>query len=266
VKSESPLKWNKERHSRRLAQQCQDYVQFDIDRAFDDLTAYKMGDSSSSNVVKSLENRWYKSLLTEPDYSVYADPYYVCDIWNCWTQYSRKYLKELANPKSYPPDGLIKLMTPMSTIVDLGCSFGYTTAALKEIWPDAKVLGTNLKDTFQFKMASQLGKEMGFTVTESTKKIGKADLVFASEYFEHFQKPINELHRVVTDLMPTFMAIANGFNGHAIGHFNVYEHRGQTFSASRMSKEFNKAMKHYGYTKIQTKIWNQRPAIWCRSK
>ena len=64
------------------------------------------------------------------------------------------------------------------TVLDLGCGFGYTTAALKEIYPRAEVIGTNLRGTSQYKVSSAIGKQRNFSVKDS---IPKADLIFASE-------------------------------------------------------------------------------------
>lgn len=217
-----------------------------------------------SNRVLQLEDKWYCSLENLPDYSVYSEPYYFCDIWLCWTQYSRKSVMALADPKSLLTQSVIKFLGPVKTVVDLGCGFGYTTAGLKELFPQATVVGTNLPESFQFSVANRIGVQRRFSVIPNADHLQKVDVAFASEYFEHFESPLEHLHQLMSTIRPRCFVIANGFNGRAIGHFNFYKYRDQKIPKKTMSKWFNDSMRFYGYEKLKTKIWNNRPAIWVR--
>ena len=215
--------------------------------------------------LKALEGRWYRSLSGQalPDYSVYNDPFYICDIWLCWTTYSRKGLLSIRNDKSLVSKSIVSLIGDNKTIVDLGCGFGYTTAGLKELFKNSRVFGTNLKTSYQFNIAKDIGDKRGFEVIENTDNLPKIDVVFASEYFEHIMNPIEHMYKILKK-NPKYLIIANGFNGMAIGHFNYYEHIGKKYSASNMNIMFNKSLKMLGYEKIKTKIWNNRPAFWIK--
>jgi len=208
-----------------------------------------------------LQKKWYDS-LEDPDFTVYEDPYYICDIWLCWVKYSRRYLCDISKPTSLGTRSIQSYIGQPKVIFDLGCGFGYTTALLKELFPLSKVVGTNLETSFQYEMAKQMGQRYGFEVHSGLDEIHTADLVFASEYFEHFQSPLEHLHDVLKKRRPKFLIIANGFNGLAIGHFNTYYHLGKPYCASDMGRMFNKQVSAYGYKKLKTKLWNNRPAIW----
>lgn len=158
---------------------------------------------------------------------------------------------------------MVDVMKPADVVVDLGCGFGYTTAALKESFPEACVVGTNIRDTLQWKVARKVGLEKGFTVGSSPKDVGKrADLVFASEYFEHFQKPIEHLEDVLHRLEPRSMVIANSFGSRSVGHFDEYLHEGSTISNKAVGRSFNRYLRSKGYRLMETGFWNGRPAVW----
>ena len=124
--------------------------------------ALRFHDKKSASQAKEMaliERRWYQSLKRgKPDYSVYGLPYYYIDLWVCWCRYSRRYLKEIQAPKSLFGKSIASSIKAKS-VLDLGCGFGYTTAALKQIYPRATVIGTNLKGTSQFNVSEALGKE-----------------------------------------------------------------------------------------------------------
>lgn len=209
--------------------------------------------------LKEIEQRWYQSLKDgKPDYKVYGLPYYYIDLWICWCRYSRRYLLDIQSKKSLFGKSVVSAIKP-KTVVDLGCGFGYTTAALKEIFPTAKVIGTNIKGTSQFEVARKIGKQRSFTVQHS---IPKADLIFASEYFEHHQEPLKHLEEVIKKVRPSFILFANAFGQSAIGHFCFYKHLGKTVPAKSMNRLFSDTLKERGWRKIKTGCWNNRPQFW----
>jgi len=189
------------------------------------------------------------------------------ELWACWIAYSRKYLKALEQKnKLVDSDSTIaELMAPVSTVLDMGCGAGYTTAALLEIFPNARVIGTNMADTVQFHIANKMADEYGFEVVSSPFDIVEnVDFLFASEYFEHIADPIQHLVSVLEKLNPRYLYIANSFNGRAIGHFNNYPINGHTANGKQTGNYFNKVLKFKGYQKIKTRLWNNRPALWKR--
>jgi len=216
--------------------------------------------------MKLLEARWYKALETgTPDYGVYESPFYFVDIWVCWVIYSRKYLQMIQSPKSMSGKSIVQDMGNVRTVIDLGCGFGYTCAAWKSIYPNAQVIGTNLSGTPQYKMCFELSRQYNFTVSSSYDHI-KADVVFASEYFEHILDPIAHLTDIIKKCNPQHFLIASTFNSPSIGHFKNYLYKGKLYTGSRMSRMFNDALRFYGYEKMKTTCWNNRPTYWKKKR
>lgn len=212
-----------------------------------------------------LENHWYKSLEEgTPDYSVYGSEYFnTTEVWLCWIIYSRSYLKDFNDPKKLEKGRSVKYdLGTIKRIADLGCGMGYTTGFLKELFPMAVVTGTNVKDTIQYKLASELGRAKRFTITDSVKSLGQRDLIFASEYFEHFYEPIDHLEEVIDTCSPKALIVANAFTSRAIGHFEFYNYRGQEYPGKKMSRMWNDRLKDFGYEPVKTKFWNNRPRYW----
>jgi trans-aconitate methyltransferase len=159
---------------------------------------------------------------------------------------------------------IVEYIGNVDNVVDLGCGFGYTTVGMKELFPNSNVYGTNLKDSYQYKMATELGDKHNFKIIENLNLVEKpgTSLYFASEYFEHFERPIEHLEYILKTLNPKYMLIANTFNGKAIGHFNKYKHYDNIFDGKKASKEFNNHLRKAGYKKQDTNCWNNRPSYW----
>lgn len=216
------------------------------------------------DALSLLQQRWYESLrIGTPDYSVYANPYYFCEVWLCWIIYSRKYLCALRNPKSMQDRSIVEHIGTPATILDLGCGFGYTTAGLKELFPQSEVVGTNLEGTAQYAMAAYFGSQHGFKLAGSYEGI-HADLIFASEYFEHISNPVEHLRDVLASCTPSRLLIANTFTSPAIGHFETYTDGEATLTGAEASRLFNDTLRDAGFTKQKTNCWNNRPTYWSR--
>lgn len=253
-----------------LISECANYIEIDEQKAIasvkDQLASVKANITPQDwNEIRKLETKWYKSLEKNPDYSVYSDPYYLCDIWVCWALYSNKYIKSLINKTSLIDRSVVDFLGNVNTVVDLGCGFGFTTACLSEIFPSAKIYGTNLSTSFQYKVCQKIAKEYNFDILDTTKGIQNVDLIFASEYFEHFQNSLEHLSEIIAINSPRMLVVANGYNGHAIGHFDNYLYKDKWFTAKETSLNFGKMMRDIGYKKMQTKIWNNRPSVWVKT-
>ncbi len=233
---------------------------------------YLNGDKDARNqlrVMQELENHWYASLEAgEPDYSVYDNVYYLADCWVCWKKYSREYIKSIISEKSlaakddhnnwYNLKSIRANMGAINKIADLGCGTGYTCAAFKELFT-CPVYGTNIKDTNQWKICERIAQETGFILTDKIENVGNADMVFASEYFEHFERPVEHLREVLTTLKPKHFLFANTFNAKSIGHFNIYKDQDKDYTGKEIARLFAKTLRDFKYTSVETNCWNKRP-------
>jgi len=219
---------------------------------------------------------WYAHLREEnldAAYSVYNDDYYFTDLWNCFTIYSRRYLRDMHRPSL--PDGksVLELTKPAKTVVDIGCGMGYTTSALTEMYSDAKVYGINLKGTKQWDFCERMAQEYGFDMVDGIDAVpSNVDVLFASEYFEHILNPIDHTNEIVEKLNPKYFIIGNAFNTHSIGHFNTYYVDTNTLDGVEskavdqkdISVMFNKNLRNLGYERVKTKLFNNKPNVWRR--
>ena len=206
---------------------------------------------------QQLEKRWYDSLEAgHPDYGIYSDDAYFDELKLCFKKYSSRYLKDIT--KFIP--------STIRTIVDLGCGTGETCVVLKQLFPNAKVCGTNIPGTRQYELCKFNSEQNDFILAPGISElpIESADLLFASEYFEHIGRPLEHLEVIMTLLTPTYMVIANSFNTRAAGHFLEYKDGPDTIACSRISRMFNSFIKDCGLTRIKTGLWNDRPAYWRR--
>jgi SAM-dependent methyltransferase len=213
-----------------------------------------------------LQARWYAALDSgTPDYSVYATDYYLGELWACWQVYPRKYLKAIQSPTSLTTHSIVQDIGPVRSVVDLGCGCGHATAGLKTLFPDADVFGTNLPDTPQWTVAQSMARDGGFILVDSLHALPvPLGLVFASEFFEHLPAPVAYLREVLA-LCPSHLLIANSFGADAIGHFRTYTVDGYACDGRTTSRLFNAELRRQGYRKVETKLWNNRPAYWVRT-
>lgn len=245
---------------------CKDLnIEFDSDK-FESIALntikYLKGDKSKRDdlrYLQELENSWYDSLsINKPDFKVYDDVYYLADTWVCWKLYSREYIKSILSVKSMDLKSIKEELGEINKIADLGCGIGYSTATFKQEF-NCDVYGTNLKNTNQYKICEKISKDVGFNLVDNLDEIGSADVVFASEYFEHFERPIEHLIDVLTKLKPKHILFANTFNAKSIGHFNVYKNFNLDYNGKEISRLFTKTLNEYGFIKVKTNCWNNRP-------
>ena len=217
--------------------------------------------------VQDAEDKWYGALARgQVDYSVYDQDYYFTDLWVCFVKFSRKYVREILKPGSL--DGINSVRSAfgdVQTVVDLGCGIGLVSAAFTQSFPGSRVYATNLEHTKQWAFCSRMASDYGFNLVNSIDKIpGKVDVLFASEYFEHIERPLEHIQDICSKLSPRHFIIANSFNTRSLGHFTHYKDGANVIDQSKISKLFNNKLKALGYRKVKTKCWNNRPAIFSR--
>lgn len=218
-----------------------------------------------------LQERWYDSLAQgNPDYSVYQGVEMLSDMWACWKIYSREYIKSMVSQKAITctdsdtneiATKSILSEVDVKRVLDLGCGVGYTTAALTQVFPHASVYATNVDSGYQVSVARHMASVYNFNLTTSLNNLPSVDLVFASEYFEHFEDPIAHLNEVLS-LNPKYMIIANAFSAKSVGHFDEYLYNGVRIKGKQFGKVFNKYLRDHGYINVKTNFYNNRPMYW----
>ena len=238
----------------------------------EDGMAFTNGDESRK--VEPLWALWDQVVARERDVSeVYRAPSYLSDAWASWAGYTRTRLREAFGAR-FVDGGLLNAVPDPKVIVDLGNGLGLSTRALSEAYPGALVAGTNLPGSVQYALAeaNSMGRFGQFKcVIEVDEWISgngfeRADIVVAMEYFEHFERPLQHLHGILTTLSPRVLLVANSFKLGAVGHWPAYfiEGRG-TVTPRQAGTTFWNALREYGYERRESEVWNNRPAFWVRS-
>jgi SAM-dependent methyltransferase len=215
---------------------------------------------------KFLVDEWYASLEADkPNFDLYDHQYYFVDLWICWKEYSRNYLKAIPKRNSLDAEtSIYSYLKDIRTVADLGCGLGLTSAGLKQIFKNARVVGTNIKDTKQYAFCEFMSKKYDFEIEPHYSRLPKLDLLFASEYYEHIYDCLDEIDVILKTKAPRYLYIASSFNTVSYGHFRKYKtlNSDAQVDQKKISKIFNNTLKLNGYRKIKTKLWNNRPALW----
>jgi SAM-dependent methyltransferase len=214
-------------------------------------------DRKSTTIFQDIENKWYESLkLNNPIYEYYSRIEFVIEAWCCFHIYSKKYISmlEKLNIGEWNVD----------SVVDVGCGIGFSTCYLKYIFPERKIYGTNVKG-FQYNIANHLAKKNGFSIMENLDSLSTIDLIFASEYFEHFYNPIEHLIYILRK-NPKILIIANSFGSRSFCHFPDYEYNNKIYSNKEIGKIFNNILRNNGYENLDCGFWNNRPSVWREKK
>ena len=212
--------------------------------------------SKGKQTPTKLQHHWYESLRAgNPDYSVYQDPIFVVEATACFIVYSRKYLKLLEK---------IKQELPATTVIyDLGCGVGLTTAAIAEIFPSAKVFGTQI-DGPQKEIAEVFSKKFSFSIEPACTHVSNG-YVIAFDYAEHFINPIEHFEPIIKQ-KPVALILANSFSSFSVGHFLTYKINGEEIPNTKMGKKFNSWLRCNGYVQKEAHFYNNRPSIWIKEK
>ncbi len=211
--------------------------------------------------LDKLQSVWYDNNY---DFSVYDSDYYLAEAFRCWKDYSCRYLKLF---RRFVQNNL-DMFNDISSVVDIGCGIAYSSIALKCIFPNAKVFGTNLSSTLQYKLDKLVTSFTDCIIVNGNLNANDGrhcDILFASEFFEHIHHPIDELIALINVYTPHYIIFANTFNQPAIGHFNEYFYRSQKLCGKQVGRLFSKTLKENGYIKVNTNFYNSRPNVYVKS-
>lgn len=220
----------------------------------------------SESPSSRLEEIWYNHLINTPDYySIYDHEEYFIDLWCCFKLYSRDYLKKVYKAIN-ENDSVKKNMVNIRSVLDLGCGIGYSTVILKEIFPESTTYGYNLKNSKQYVFCEYISKKFDFNVIHDLTGISDVDVIFASEYFEHFERPIEHFYDIVKLVNPKFIILANSFNTRSAGHFLTYKNDDLIIDQKDISRLFNKFLLSAGYSKLGIRVFNNKPSFYICDK
>ena len=220
---------------------------------------------ANNPILSEMQEYWQSTLnADEPDYSIYSKEAYLNEVFLCWREYSRRYLKLLdkwLEKENCPIDRY-----DIKKVLDLGCGLAFTTIGLKAIFPNAECYGTNEPFSVQILYDKYITKEFdGIHIVDDNFGVsGEVDVVFASEFFEHLQNPIEFLNRIIRQYKPKYIIFANTFTNMAIGHFYKYQYNGQVVDRERLPMLFSKCLKYNNYVKVETNFYNNRPNVYMR--
>lgn len=222
-----------------------------------DSLAYFGSDKEAQAKVKesrTLERDWYAS-LPNPDYSLYGRKDFLGDLWACWRIYSRRYV-QMIRP--------LFEQHQIQSVVDVGNGIGYSTAYFREVMPSLSVYGTNLPG-YQMDVCRKVAQQFGFSMLGDSDSL-QVDAIFASEYFEHFERPCAHLSELIQRFSPKMIICANAFGAESFGHFPEYKVDDQVVSNKAVGRQFGKYMKLWGFAKLETGFWNNRPTVYLRAQ
>lgn len=234
------------------------------------LLKYYRGDGSLRDQLRDeleLERKWYESVEEgKPLYELYALPDFAIEAWACFYSYSQKYIKMLQ--KNTVVMDFIE--NEIDSVLDVGCGIGLTCRMFRrEFELLTRVTGFNVPGSLQYEIAEQVSDEVGFMMTDTLEGMkGHSDLIFASEYFEHFFDPIGHLNELL-DLEPKMFVIANSFTSVSVGHFPAYKCGDEIIENTLMQRRFNKRMREAGFGPLvgpdgEVRFWNNRPQVWVK--
>lgn len=255
-------------------------AEFDVDDYYEkalDIVKYYDGKAKSNDIINRLETDWYRSLRERgmPEYRIYDAKIFVLDLWACWKLYSRQYIRNMVTSKNEINGERIYdyFNRRVKNVVDVGCGIGYTSVALSQVF-NCGVYATNIRDGVQWKFCKLLFKDhRRIGIADNIKKVAthikkydrKIDMVFASEYFEHFADPIDHATIIVNSVKPKFIVMANTFGPDAIGHFDTYPVGDKKVEGRLFGTHFNNHLRSMDYEALETGFYNNRPYVFKRN-
>jgi hypothetical protein len=202
-----------------------------------------------------LDNWWYEHYK---DFSRYETWHYLYAGLNCFDRFSKPcafYAQQYLGRKK------------IKTIVDVGAGIGLSTMLLADLFPETKVYYNNIFPSLQHSFFETYKDKRVIFSENQTESItekemmqhGPFDMLFASEYFEHFEEPMKQTHFLLDQVGFKYLVVNNSFNVKAYGHFNEYE-GDDSLTPKEMSRLWLRNAR-CEYNELKVKCWNGRPKI-----
>jgi hypothetical protein len=212
---------------------------------------------------KELDNWWYDHYK---DFSRYASWHYLYTGLNCFDRFSK--------PCAFYAHQYLSSNKKIKSIVDVGAGIGLSTMLLSQLFPDARVYYNNIMPSLQAdffeinKFYSNINSSNKQAVCITEKEMmqhGSFDMLFASEYFEHFEEPMKQTDFLLNQVGFKYLVVNNSFNVKAYGHFKEFKHNEildmyEILEPKQTSKRWLKTVRR-DYNELDVKCWNGRPKI-----
>ena len=211
--------------------------------------------------LKTYECPEHLKMYTKHD--AYTNLFYLYSATVCYFYYSRAAIGVLFKNK--------EKLGKIDRILDLGAGNGLTSMKLSDVF-NCKVYYNQL-DGIQKEFAREMFIKYNSNCTvlpedrSFERTNGKIDLVFASDFFEHLERPINYLENVIRNVNPKYIVTCNAFTAPHPDHihpFYFHKQYGGTIESiepKKISRRFNAKLRYSGY-EIYFKGWSGRPTVW----
>ena len=213
---------------------------------------------------QELDNWWYDHYKV---FTRYASWHYLYAGLNCFDRFSKPsafYAQQYLGRKK------------IKTIVDVGAGIGLSTMLLADLFPEAKVYYNNISPSLQHsffeshkfyrtKCSGITPNEPEFITEKEMLQHGSFDMLFASEYFEHFEDPMKQTDFLLTGCGFKYLVVNNSFGVKAYGHFDEFKvsTEAKPLAPKQMSKLWLKTVRSW-YDELDVKCWNGRPKIFAK--
>ncbi len=200
------------------------------------------------DLEKIVDEEWKRNYKNFDKYYTYE---YVYVALNCFKKYSKNSVF-----KTFEYLGSEKI----NKILDLGAGIGLTTNLLQDLFPNSEVYYLNLEKSIQNDFFEKIKKEKIKIINNEEDLYNNSfDIVFASELFEHIEKPIELLEKTMK-ICNKYYVTSNAFGPEAYGHFTSYFIDDVVASPREASKKFLKTIREE-FEDMKIKTWNSRPRI-----
>jgi len=134
-----------------------------------------------------------------------------------------------------------------TTAIDLGAGVGLSTHYLREGLPNLSICYNNTEGRQADIAAKFLDGRKGFLLYDALDICQKTDVLFAFEFFEHFDEPTEAFRRLTNQTDAELVIMQNSFGAYGYGHPPKFQFCGDTVGAKYMKILFNHWLEETGW-------------------